>query len=221
MYQQNDNTPIIRLVKASGTAPCNYLMWEDSMDKHAVENPSVHLYWKTGVEPEFETPAFEEQAVDAAGIAILVNGDIVMRPILKYRSIAVGTDWWKADNSRVETDKTEYRRNLPRFVKRLLMTLSPEIENELVNVEDYEEEKARMNLTFLKTAIRFIATGAGGVSIALDALNLQRMDLDGESPADLAKFVRNFKEGVKGSSRRRGDGSTIMRHREDDIGHVD
>ena len=209
MYQQNDNTPTIRLVKASGSAPCNYLMWEDSMDKHAVENPSVHLYWKTGAEPEFVTPVFEEQAVDAAGAVILVNGDIVMRPVLKYRSAAVGKDVWKADNSRVETDKTEYRRNLPRFVKRLLMTLSPEIENEL-DVEDYEEEKARMNLTFLKAAIRFIATGAGGVSIALDALNLQRMDLDGESPADLAKFVRNFKEGVRQLYSRDADKEVIL-----------
>ena len=173
MFQQNDNTPTIRLVKASGTAPCNYLMWEDSMNKYAVEKLSVHLYWKTGVEPVFETPVFKEQALDAAGVPILVNGDIVMRPIVKYRSLGVGKDLWKADNSKIETDKTEYRRNLPRFVKKLLMTLSPEIENELVNVDDYEGEKARLNLILLKAAIRFIATGAGGVSIALDALNLQ------------------------------------------------
>ena len=67
--------------------------------------------------------------------------------------------------------------------------LSPEVENELINVPDYEIEKTNNNLVFLKASLCFIATGVGGVSIALDALNLQRLDLEGDTPADLSRFV--------------------------------
>ena len=210
MQYQNDKTPSTKLVKATGTSPCNYMLWEDMMDKYAVENPSVNIYWKTNVEPVFVTPEYEEPMLNAAGDPVVVLGEVAMRPILKYRSRAVGEDMWKADNARVEMDRTEYRRNLPRFVKKLLLSLSPDIENELVSVEDYEEEKARMNLTFLKNTIRFIATGAGGVSIALDALNLQRMDLDGDTPGDLAKFVRSFREGVRQLYSRDADKEAIL-----------
>jgi Zinc knuckle len=199
MNQQNNYNfvPTIKLTKATGTTACNYMIWEDMMDKLAVDNPSVSVYWKTGVEPEFVTPVYEEAMINANGHPLMVDNEIVYRPVLKYRSRAIGKDMWKADNARIETDRSEYRKFLPKFLGKILLSLSPEIENELVNVEDYEEERARMNLTFLKTSIRFIATGAGGVSIALDALNLQRMDLDGDSPGDLAKFVRNFKEGIR------------------------
>ena len=200
----------IILVKGSGTVMCNHMLWLDSMDKISIENNDVDNYWKKNILPDFEPPVYEVAALNAAGIPIVHNGNPVFRPVPAYSSAAVGLHLWKKDMNRIEYNKSEYKKALTKFTSKLLRSISTEIENELVNVEDYEEEKARYNLTFLKAAIRFIATGAGGVSIALDALNLQRMDLEGDTPKDLAKFVRNFKEGINQLYSRDDDKGVIL-----------
>ena len=207
---EDKTTPNIILTKGTGTTMCNHMLWLDSMDKLSIENNDVDNYWKKNIVPEFEIPIYEEIALDAAGDPILRNGRRIFVPVEAYSSTAVGLHLWKKDMNRVEYNKSEYKKALTKFTSKLLRSLSSEIENELVSVEDYEEEKARYNLTFLKTSIRFIATGAGGVSIALDALNLQRMDLEGDTPKDLAKFVRNFREGVSQLYSRDDDKGVIL-----------
>ena len=200
----------IILAKGSGSVMSNHMLWLDYMDKISIENNDVDNYWKRNIVPDFDPPVYEVAAVNAAGVPIVHNGNPVFRPVPAYSSAAVGLHLWKKDMNRVEYNKSEYKKALTKFTGKLLRSLSAEIENELVNVEDYEEEKARYNITFLKTAIRFIATGAGGVSIALDALNLQRMELEGDTPKDLAKFVRNFKEGINQLYSRDDDKGVIL-----------
>ena len=207
---EDRNTPNVILTKGTGTTMCNHMLWLDSMDKLSIENNDVDNYWKKNIVPEFDIPIYEEIALDSTGAPILRNGRRILVSVEAYSSTAVELHLWKKDMNRVEYIKSEYKKALTKFTSKLLRSLSGEIENELVSVEDYEEEKTRYNLTFLKASIRFIATGAGGVSIALDALNLQRMDLEGDTPKDLAKFVRNFKEGVSQLYSRDDDKGVIL-----------
>ena len=193
METKRDELPM--LAKGIGGQRGNYSDWQDVADKHAKMNDNLYSYWRHGIIQEFPNPAYTVPQRDAAGLPVLnLAGNVVMVVAEEYREAQIGLILWKSDQSRVAQKKAKYLDEiLPRFVSKILTSLGKDIENELVNVADYEARRTANDLAFLKTSIRFIATGAGGVSIALDALNLQREKIAGNRPEDLSDYIRRFR----------------------------
>ena len=193
METKRDELPM--LVKGIGGQRGNYSDWQDIADKHAKVNDNLYSYWRNGIIQEFPNPVYTEPQLDAAGAPVLNQaGGVVMVVAAIYREPQIGIILWKSDQSRVPQRKAKYLdKVLPKFVSKILTSLGKDIENELVSVANYEEERAANNLVFIKNAVRFIATGAGGVSIALDALNLQREKIAGNRPEDLSDYIRRFR----------------------------
>ena len=120
----HNSTSTVILTKGTSGKMCNHQLWVDEMDKYALENRELYMYWKNSVVPRHRTPVYEELVVDGAGAPILdIHGQQIWRPVQKYRSAAVGKELWKKDSHRVELNKTEYDRALPKFLSRLLKSI--------------------------------------------------------------------------------------------------
>ena len=105
MEKENNNTPSLMLVKASGTSMSNHMLWLDAMDKLSIENNDVDNYWVKNIVPEFGIPVYEEPVLDNAGEQVVRDGRAIFRPVAEYSSAAVGLHLWKKDMNRVEHNK--------------------------------------------------------------------------------------------------------------------
>ena len=175
----------------------NWTQWNDQMIKMSLMSSSPYNLITKNEKPDWTAPKLTE-------INPLSNGTNGQPPRIrttKYHNDGDeegGIEMYKEDCKELKSKKTKYESDLSSLFVMIIRNPDELISAELEQMPEYPDKMAEKDIIWLIDKLQFIATGHGGASVALDALDY--IELKAET-YDRSGFIKLAKEAANARKR--------------------